>query len=154
MRGLYILKSETDSKRMEFFGNTFTHYNYSTIDIALETRSTTTAIRSEKAGLGIELDTGSSDPALPVDSPFSTWKEARRYAGPLPFTFTTERGSKEILIVEGVRREWTPRPVAVVRQSVSFIESLDLDTVRLANAFMVENVPYHWKKGRIEKWDA
>lgn len=154
MRGLYILKSETDSRRMELFGNVFTHYNYSTIDVALDTRSTATTIKSEKAGLEIELNTGNSDPALPIDSPFSTWKEARRYAGPLPFTFTTEPSSKEMLIVEGVRREWNPRPVEVVRQNIQFIESLNLDTVRLANAFMVENVPYHWKKGRIEKWDA
>lgn len=154
MRGLYILKSETDSKRMEFLGNTFTHYNYSTIDIALETRSAVTTIKSEKAGLDIELNTDNSDPALPSGSPFSTWKEARRYAGPLPFTFTTEPGSNEILIVEGVRSEWHPHPVEVVRQSVRFIESLDLTTVRLANAFMVENIPYHWKKGRKEKWDA
>src|SRR5690606_5668485 len=28
MRGLYILKSETNRKKMEFFGNIFTHYNY------------------------------------------------------------------------------------------------------------------------------
>ena len=27
-RGLYILKSETDKKKMEFLGNMFTHYNY------------------------------------------------------------------------------------------------------------------------------
>src|SRR5688572_6346184 len=32
-RGLYILKSETDKKAMEFFGNIFTHYNYATTDI-------------------------------------------------------------------------------------------------------------------------
>src|SRR6266487_973635 len=33
LRGLYILKSETDKKKMEFFGNIFTHYNYTTTDI-------------------------------------------------------------------------------------------------------------------------
>src|SRR5262245_24569402 len=33
LRGLYILKSETDKKRMQLMGNTFTHYNYSTTDI-------------------------------------------------------------------------------------------------------------------------
>jgi hypothetical protein len=153
-RGLYILKSETDSKRMEFFGNTFTHYNYSTIDIALETRSSVTTIRSEKAGLDIELNTGDEDPPLPVGSPFASWKEARRFAGPLPFTFTTESGSNEILIVEGVRRDWSPRPVEVARQNIQFVQSLELSSLRLANAFFVENIPYHWKKGRVEKWDA
>ena len=33
LRGLYILKSETDSRMMEFFGNIFTHYRYTTTDI-------------------------------------------------------------------------------------------------------------------------
>ena len=153
-RGLFILKSETDSQQMELFGNTFTHYNYSTIDITLETRASTMTIKSEKAGLDIELNTASSDPPLPADSPFASWKEARRYAGPLPFTFTTESGSNEILIVEGVRRDWSPRPVEVVRQSIQFVESLDLSSLRLANAFFVEDIPYHWKKGRVEKWDG
>ena len=27
LRGLYIIKSQTDKKKMEFFGNIFTHYN-------------------------------------------------------------------------------------------------------------------------------
>lgn len=33
LRGLYILKSETDKKKMEIMGNIFTHYNYTTTDI-------------------------------------------------------------------------------------------------------------------------
>ena len=33
LRGLYILKSETDKKKMEVLGNVFTHYNYTTTDI-------------------------------------------------------------------------------------------------------------------------
>src|SRR4051794_38418279 len=30
LRGLYILNSETDKRKMEFFGNIFTHYKYGT----------------------------------------------------------------------------------------------------------------------------
>ena len=33
LRGLYILKSETDKKMMEYLGNLFTHYAYTTTDI-------------------------------------------------------------------------------------------------------------------------
>ncbi|KAA3624265.1 MAG: hypothetical protein DWP94_04025, partial [Flavobacterium sp.] len=33
LRGLYILKSETNKKKMELFGNIFTHYKYTTTDI-------------------------------------------------------------------------------------------------------------------------
>ncbi len=31
---------------------------------------------------------GSRQLILPKGTPFGNWKEARRYAGPLPFTFT------------------------------------------------------------------
>ena len=40
LRGLYILKSETDKKKMEFFGNIFTHYNYTTTDTVSYTHLT------------------------------------------------------------------------------------------------------------------
>ena len=33
LRGLYILKSETNKKKMQLFGNIFTHYNLSLIHI-------------------------------------------------------------------------------------------------------------------------
>ena len=33
LRGLYILRSETDKTKMEFFGNVFTHYDYTTTDV-------------------------------------------------------------------------------------------------------------------------
>ena len=152
MRGLYILGSKTDSKRMEILGNAFTHYSYSTIDIAIDKRPPITSIESVKDSLKIDVNSGNEGPPLPAGSPFKTWKEARRYAGPLPFTFTV--GSDSVLIIEGVRQDWSPRPVEVVRQNIRFIESLGLDSLRLANAFLVENIPYHWKRGRVEKWDA
>jgi hypothetical protein len=92
--------------------------------------------------------------ALPPNSPFSDWKEARRFAGPLPFTFTYDKAKKEVLIIEGVRQNWTPQPLAVQKQKVGFIESKAIDGLVLANAFLVQNIPYWWKKGRIEKWKA
>ena len=152
MRGLYILGSETNSRRMEFFGNIFTHYDYSTIDISVQTDGKLTTIESEKANLKIVLNTTDEDPALPAMSPFSSWKEARRFAGPLPFTFTFDSASRNVLIVEGVRQQWTPRPIEFIEQSIGFLRSLDLQTLTLANAFIVEDVPYYWKKGRLEKW--
>ena len=152
MRGLYILRSETDSRRMELFGNIFTHYDYSTIDITVQIERQLTTIESEKANLKIVLNTTGEDPDLPALSPFSSWKEARRFAGPLPFTFTFDSASRSVLIIEGVRQQWTPRPIGVIEQSIGFLRSLDLQTLTLANAFIVEDVPYYWKKGKVEKW--
>ena len=49
LRGLYILKSETNKKKMEFFGNIFTHYNYSTTDIWCDKKEHLQTIKSNKS---------------------------------------------------------------------------------------------------------
>jgi hypothetical protein len=35
---------------------------------------------------------------------------------------------------------------------VGFIRSLQLKKIVLANAFVINNIPYHWKKGRKDLW--
>jgi hypothetical protein len=153
LRGLYILKSETDKRKMEFMGNFFTHYNYTTTDIHQIQQNGTTGIYSNKSGFNIRIENpGMEDVPLPSGSPFTDWKEARRFAGPLPFTFTYNPAGKEVLIIEGVRENWKPSPVKVIDQQFSFIDQLRLNDVRLANAFLIRNIPYYWKKGKIEQW--
>ncbi len=153
LRGLYIIKSETDKKKVEFLGNIFTHYNYTTTDITEIKKANTTLIKSNKSNFKIEIENKEGDIALPKNSPFANWKEARRFAGPLPFTFTYNAETKEVLIIEGVRENWTPKPVSVLEYNISFINSLNLTKAILANAFIIKNIPYYWKKGKIEVWE-
>ena len=40
LRGLYILKSETDKQKMQLLGNLFTNYNYTTTDINVSKQGT------------------------------------------------------------------------------------------------------------------
>jgi hypothetical protein len=89
---------------------------------------------------------------LPAGSPFGDWKEARRYAGPLPFTFSCNAADRTVLIIEGVRENWEPMPVTVLEQHFSFLDDMKLQNVRLANAFIIRNIPYYWRKGKIEQW--
>ena len=153
LRGLYILKSETDKKKMEFFGNIFTHYNYTTTDIHQTSQNGITGISSDKSGFKVRIENSDNENiSLPAGSPFADWKEARRFAGPLPFTFTYNASTKEVLIIEGVRENWKPIPVKVIDHNFSFIDNLKLNDVRLANAFIIRNIPYYWKKGKIEQW--
>lgn len=154
LRGLYILKSETDKKKMEFFGNIFTHYNYTTTDISQNKQNGTTEIYSGKSDFKIRIDnTDNENIALPAYSPFADWKEARRFAGPLPFTFTYNPVERKILIIEGVREDWKPMPVKVIDYHFNFIDKMKLNDARLANAFIIHNIPYYWKKGKIEQWN-
>lgn len=153
LRGLYILKSETDKKKMEFLGNIFTHYNYTTTDIHQRSQDGITEISSNKSDFNIRIGNSDNEEiSLPAGSPFADWKEARRFAGPLPFTFTYNPADKKVLIIEGVRENWKPMPVKVIEQNFSFIDAMKLNDVRLANAFIIRSISYYWKKGKTEQW--
>lgn len=152
LRGLYILKSETDKKKMEFFGNLFTHYNYTTTDIKQIELKNTLEISSIKSKFNISIDKTEKQVALPENSPFVNWKEARRFAGPLPFTFTYDEKTEEVLIIEGVRQNWTPEPLKVIDFNFDFLYSLQLGNPILANSFIIKDIPYYWKKGQKEVW--
>jgi uncharacterized protein YqjF (DUF2071 family) len=152
LRGLYILKSETDKKKMELLGNIFTHYNYTTTDITQIESNNVTTIASKKSDFKITIENTMEEILLPENSPFADWAEARRFAGPLPFTFTYNAVKKEVLIIEGVRENWIPKPIKIKEQNVSFLKSLSIQNAVLANAFEIRDIPYFWKKGKIEKW--
>jgi hypothetical protein len=151
LRGLYILRSETDKKSMELLGNIFTRYRYVETGVTVTEQDEQLRIASPRTGLEIEVDLTNSD-ELPEGSPFSRWEEARKFSGPLPFTFTCEAEKKRVLIVEGVRSDWKPRPVRVLHHDIPFIAGLGHGNAVLANAFVVKNIPYHWKKGSSEPW--
>ena len=152
LRGLYILKSETNKKKMQFLGNIFTHYNYTTTDIQQVLENNTKEIFSAKSKFKVKISSKEENISLPKNSPFADWKEARRFAGPLPFTFTINKEKKEVLIIEGVRQNWIPNPVEVIDYEFDFLKKLKLKNPILANAFIIKNVPYYWKKGKKEVW--
>ncbi len=149
LRGLYILKSETNKWLMCLLGNVFTHYNYTKTDIIFKSNIDSIEVKSIKSNIDIRIKI-TEDAALPAASPFANWKEARRFAGPLPFTFNNT--TNEVLIVEGVRENWIPKPVEVTESAISFIQQPAFKNAVLANAFVIQQIPYRWKSGIIEKW--
>lgn len=150
LRGLYILKSETNKKKMALLGNIFTHYNYTTTDIHQTKKGAISEIYSNNSKFKVSIS--NEEASLPEYSPFENWKEARRFAGPLPFTFTYNEETKEVLIIEGVRKHWKPKPIKVHNYEIQFLKDLKLQDAVLANAFMIEDIPYYWKKGKVELW--
>ncbi len=152
LRGLYILASQTDSKMMQLLGNVFTCYQYTTVKVDWFYGEDGGEHISASDGLELAATKGEEDVRLPEGSPFADWKEARRFAGPMPFTFQYDEDGGQVLIVEGVRSSWQPQPMVVEQWKVPFLEQRGLEHAQLANAFLVEQVPYEWQKGRLEKW--
>lgn len=149
LRGLYILGSETDRRRMALLGNRFTHYRYSYKPMVGELHPYGMALRA-KDGSTVVVVNDMEGVELPSGSVFTDWSEARRFVGPLPFTFSHDARRKRMLIVEGSRMDWHPRPVAVQEHHCGFINGLGLGRLRLSNAFMIDRIPYLWKPGVLE----
>lgn len=150
LRGLYILCSETDKLRMRLLGNLFTNYNYVRIKVKADFTSGEFArIESSSTGLKVvaKLDEAENSP-LPGNSPFACWREARKFAGPMPFTFSVN--PQEVVIVEGKRSQWQPKPIQIETASVPYLTSISSVKPLLANAFVTENIPYEWTRGQRE----
>lgn len=154
LRGLYIVRSETDRPLMSYLGNLFTHYRYHRCHVDRESSefSVRWGIRTPggEADLSVTVDLGSKDACLPIGSPFPDVKTARRFSGPLPYTFDFEPETNSIISVRGTRGVWDPHPVKVAVQKPSLFDREPFRQVQpiLANAFYVENVPYRWDRGR------
>jgi len=151
LRGLYILGSETDKASMQRLGRVFTQYRYDITPIGWKS-DTGTEIVTTPGGLRVEAETADENSELPESSPFPDWSKARQFAGPMPFTFSYDPARKEVVIVEGVRSSWIPQPMEVNDWKIPFVDQLGLKDVTLANAFIVENVPYTWNRGKVESW--
>src|SRR5579864_5864173 len=90
LRGLKIIRSETDKRRMVWAGNILTGYNYRHVKVhVLDSGSETTVKTSLADGtqtLSLTFGRPNEEIALPVSSPFPDWHTARLFAGPMPFT--------------------------------------------------------------------
>jgi hypothetical protein len=151
LRGLQIIRSETDRRAMAFFGNLLTPYHYTHKPLKMDILDGVFHATDASNGLHISASAADAQAPLPEGSPFPSWKEARRFCGPLPFTFSHDSKQHRVLIIEGVREQWKPSPMSVHAFHIPSLAHFGFSETRLACAFMVRDIPYHWKKGRYER---
>jgi len=157
LRGLKILRSETDKRSMVLLGNLMTGYNYRRVDLEVVETGEKTRVKCVLPGGGVSLDMSfisglETGLPLPPGSPFPDWRTARMFAGPMPFTFSPgPQGA--FTVVEGTRASWKPVPVELKEWKVGLFDEAPFSGITpvLANAFMVEDVDYRWEKGRVVK---
>ena len=156
LRGLRILRSDTDRKLMAVVGNFLTHYNYRHARVDVREAASMLEINVQTPGHSADLrvvaDLRNRPTAPPESSPFRNWHEARLFAGPLPFTFDYEPETHSLVMIEGVRRDWNPQPIAVEVHRADFFKRAPFSVARpiLANAFHVANIDYRWNPGVVE----
>lgn len=147
-RGLQILGSETDRRLMAWGGRLLTHYGYRRAATRVERDGAALAVATASGTrVRVRLDGGE----LPVGSPFADWRQARRFAGPMPWTFAAEDGGRTIVRVEGVRTHWEPRQATVEEAVVPFLAERLGFAPEPAAAFLVEDVDYRWRAGVRER---
>ena len=154
LRGLKIIRSETNRRRMVWLGNLLTHYHYRYVRVRVHEANGQTRVQMQRADgtptLDLTFSSAEEASPLPEGSPFGDWKTARRFAGPMPFTFSGE-DEDTFVVIEGSRQDWVPHPVSVKEWRVALFDERPLSETKpvLANAFAVNGVSYRWKKGRI-----
>lgn len=151
LRGLRILRSETDNPFICVGGNLMTHYNYHRASCTYKRSGGELEILS-RASDGVELrvtaDTAQPATCLPTGSVFANFTQARRFAGPLPFTFDYETQTNSIVSILGRRPHWNPVPVNTCVTRCDFLDRFDTTPV-LSNAFYVSNIDYAWERGVV-----
>jgi Uncharacterized conserved protein (COG2071) len=149
LRGLYILRSDTNRRLLTFLGNLFTSYRYRTVDAGFRLDGDLLHV-DVRPGVRVIADLSRMPAPLPEGSPFGSLEEARRFAGPLPYTFHHEQETGRLLGVRGTRSVWDPQPVAVAVRELDFFSAgrFEAEPV-LANAFYVSDIDYRWERGRL-----
>ncbi|WP_435583229.1 hypothetical protein [Amycolatopsis thermoflava] len=99
--------------------------------------------RDGQGDLDVTADLGEREPLW--DGVFATPADARRFAGPLPYTFSPDE--EGIVVVKAFRSSWRPEPVGIPRHHVAFLDRFD--GAVLANAFHVSDVDYGWHRGEL-----
>jgi hypothetical protein len=152
-RGLHILRSDTDKRSMKLGGNLLTHYRYRLADIDLTPGEDQLAVRiatpAAQADLHVIARLAARPAPLPPSSPFRSDQDARRFAGPLPWTFDHEPQTHSIVMIRARRSQWQPRQVAVEVKTCRFLQHAPFDAAepRLASAFHVAALDYGWNRG-------
>jgi len=153
LRGLRIIRTDTDSSSMVSLGNRLTRYGY---------RKATMACTKQNGGLHFKVVTPGAEAdleitaniadvpgRLPPGSPFPDVEIAREFVAPLPYTFDYEPETNSMIVVLGRRTNWNPLPVEVQVHKKSFLDRLTFSSYPavLCSAFYLENVPYRWDRG-------
>ena len=158
LRGLQILRSDTDQAMMAKWGNRMTGYHYSLANIVVSNQSPQNfeikiSTPNAEADLHVKADISKPAPHLPEFSPFKNDRDARKFAGPLPHTFSYEKATNSIVIVRGLREAWEPMMIDATVLNCTFFDDPKFRGVIpiLASAFYIANIPYQWERGVVEK---
>jgi uncharacterized protein YqjF (DUF2071 family) len=152
LRGLLVLRSDTDSRIMCVLGNLFTHYGYrlAQVELSETDKRLEVIVRSEDGRADARVAATLEPAGVPTGSPFDDLRAARPFAGPLPHTFAVDAAAGRTLVVRARRSGWAPQSVRIDLAAIDFFEQPPFGGRGvLATAFHVADVDYGWERGRL-----
>ncbi len=154
MRGLKIIMSQTNQKIMKIVGDKITQYKFNYNPITIKKEDCFVSIKGNGINIKLKIHEDSSQVPLPSTSIFENWQGARKFAGPLLYTFEINEDKKQLSITEGTRKNWTPKPIEVINCELDFLKQDSIAGLNpmLSAAFMVKEIPYSWKKAVINSF--
>lgn len=153
MRGLKILRSDVNRTLVATGANLTTRYGYHVTRTHVEVDGERSHYRFTSGDGSADVDIEVHGPgAVPSGSPFADARAARRFAGPLPYTFSSDPDG--VVVVKSDREGWTPEPVDVTVRAATFFDRGPFAGLerRLANAFELRDIEYGWRAGQLVPW--
>lgn len=153
LRGLRIVASQSTGWASVLGANLTTRYHYRKVDarVGSDGEELRFAVTSDDGTADLDVTAHLGQERLPAGSVFADARTARRFAGPLPYTFSPD--PEGVVVVRSRRDSWQPRAVAVDVARATFLEHGRLAGVecRLSNAFHVADVDYGWRAGELHR---
>ncbi len=156
IRGVRVLGSQSSSWLSTGGANLTTRYHYRTVraQVSADDDRLRFMITSTDGSADVDLTAALDDHRRPDDSPFDDDAAARRFAGPVPYTFAPD--PEGIVVVKSTEPTWTPTPVRVDVTAATFFDHGEFAGVprRLAAAFHAADQDYGWHAGRLHRRPA
>jgi len=155
-RGLNVLSTNVDRWPVLAATRLLTHYRAAHASIRWRREGDRLQVQARswrgRTDLHLIADLGQTPGQPPAGSPFSSWAQARPFAGPLPWTFAPDAAGEAAVAVKGVRDRWNPRPLAIEHADVALFQQPPFAAAapRLAAAFQLHDLTYAWMAGAVE----
>ncbi len=146
-RGLYILGSQTNKKSMKILGNSLTAYRYEYLPIRFEQEGEICTIEAADA---MRIKADFSEHRFEPNAVFDSLDLAKKFAGPMPWTFSFQPEQNRVSMVRGQRSLWKPKIAKILHSDIPKLGELGLEDAVFSHAFHVHKIDYLWKKAEYE----
>jgi uncharacterized protein YqjF (DUF2071 family) len=151
-RGVYFLRSDTDSRIMNLGGNllSFFRFHYAPVSWACDRDGERVRVLSGDGSADIDLALGPAESAGPsASSVFPSLADAKEHLVNLFTAFCPQDGRGRVDVVRIERADWEISVLPVLRAHCAFLDGagpIAAGTARLESVFSVSNLPYYWHR--------